>query len=90
MYPEKFQSISKGYAGKEYTFFFNTLTRSGLTVISEEEMDDFRILRLCKGKLVMSLVYDFSIDELYFRVDVGKVKEARKIVDHVIKKYLRD
>lgn len=89
MYPDRFADIQKGFANKEYTFFLEELTKNHFfKVISEEEMVDIRFLRLSKNELVMSLVYDFPLEQLYFRVDAGEVDKARKMVDKVIENYL--
>lgn len=89
VHPERFKNFEKGFANKEYTFFLETLTKDQFfKVISEEEMVDFRFLRLSKNELVMSLVYEFPLEQLYFRVDAGKVEKAREMVDKVIENYL--
>lgn len=89
LYPEKFSSMKKGSGNGEYAFFLEQLTKNQLfKVISEEEIVDIRYLRLCKNELVVSLVYEFAPEEMYFRVDAGDVEKVRSIVEKVLTDYI--
>lgn len=89
LYPEKFSDMKKGSGSGEYAFFLEQLTKNRLfKVISEEEIVDIRYLRLCKNELVVSLVYEFALEEMYFRVDAGDVDKARGIIEQVLKDYI--
>ena len=89
LYPEKFSRMKKGSGNGEYTFFLEQLTKNQLfKVVSEEEIVDIRYLRLCKNELVVSLVYEFAPEEMYFRVDAGDVEKVRSIVEKVLTDYI--